>query len=59
VLLVDEASMLDARLCAHMLRALPWTSRLILVGDADQLPSVGPGNILSDILGSQAVAAPG
>ncbi len=55
VLLVDEASMLDARLCAHMLRALPWTSRLILVGDADQLPSVGPGNILSDILGSQAV----
>jgi len=57
VLLVDEASMLDARLCAHMLRALPWTSRLILVGDADQLPSVGPGNILSDILGSQAVGS--
>jgi exodeoxyribonuclease V alpha subunit len=57
VLLVDEASMLDARLCAHMLRALPWTSRLILVGDADQLPSVGPGNVLADILGSEAVGS--
>jgi exodeoxyribonuclease V alpha subunit len=56
-LLVDEVSMLDARLCAHMLRALPWTSRLILVGDADQLPSVGPGNILGDILDSQAVGS--
>lgn len=57
VLLVDEVSMLDARLCAHMLRALPWTSRLILVGDADQLPSVGPGNVLADILGSEAVGS--
>ncbi len=57
VLLVDEASMLDARLCAHMLRALPWTARLILVGDADQLPSVGAGNVLGDILGSQAVGS--
>ncbi|MFU2208276.1 ATP-dependent RecD-like DNA helicase [Solidesulfovibrio sp. C21] len=57
VLLVDEASMLDARLCAHMLRALPFTARLILVGDADQLPSVGAGNVLEDILGSQAVGS--
>ena len=57
VLLVDEASMLDARLCAHMLRALPFTARLILVGDADQLPSVGAGNVLGDILGSQAVGS--
>jgi exodeoxyribonuclease V alpha subunit len=57
VLLVDEVSMLDARLCAHMLRALPWTSRLILVGDADQLPSVGPGNVLGDVLSSQAVGS--
>jgi exodeoxyribonuclease V alpha subunit len=56
-LLVDEASMLDARLCGHMLRALPFTSRLILVGDADQLPSVGPGNVLEDILGSQSVGS--
>lgn len=57
VLLVDEASMLDARLCAHMLRALPFTARLILVGDADQLPSVGAGNVLEDILDSQAVGS--
>ncbi|EFL52965.1 helicase, RecD/TraA family [Solidesulfovibrio fructosivorans JJ]] len=57
VLLVDEASMLDARLCAHMLRALPFTARLILVGDADQLPSVGAGNVLEDILASQAVGS--
>ena len=57
VLLVDEASMLDARLCAHMLRALPFTARLILVGDADQLPSVGAGNVLGDILDSQAVGS--
>jgi len=57
VLLVDEASMLDARLCAHMLRALPFTARLLLVGDADQLPSVGAGNVLEDILDSQAVGS--
>jgi exodeoxyribonuclease V alpha subunit len=57
VLLVDEVSMLDARLCAHMLRALPFTARLILVGDADQLPSVGAGNVLADVLGSQAVGS--
>lgn len=57
VLLVDEVSMLDAKLCAHMLRALPFTSRLILVGDADQLPSVGAGNVLGDVLDSQAVSS--
>lgn len=57
VLLVDEVSMLDARLCAHMLRALPATARLILVGDADQLPSVGAGNVLADVLDSQAVGS--
>jgi len=56
-LLVDEVSMLDARLCGHMLRALPHTSRLILVGDADQLPSVGAGNILEDILDSASVGS--
>ncbi|MHC1788958.1 SF1B family DNA helicase RecD2 [Solidesulfovibrio sp.] len=56
-LLVDEASMLDARLCGHMLRALPFTSRLILVGDADQLPSVGAGNVLEDVLDSASVGS--
>ncbi|WP_300158595.1 ATP-dependent RecD-like DNA helicase [Solidesulfovibrio sp.] len=57
VLLVDEVSMLDARLCAHMLRAMPAPARLVLVGDADQLPSVGAGNVLADVLASQAVAS--
>ncbi|MEF2146026.1 MAG: ATP-dependent RecD-like DNA helicase [Desulfovibrionaceae bacterium] len=52
VLLVDEASMLDAHLALSVLRALPLTCRLVLVGDVNQLPSVGPGNVLSDLLGS-------
>jgi exodeoxyribonuclease V alpha subunit len=56
-LVVDEASMLDVRLCAQMLRAMPLTGRLILIGDVNQLPSVGAGNVLADILDSQAVPA--
>ncbi|GAB6035921.1 ATP-dependent RecD-like DNA helicase [Fundidesulfovibrio butyratiphilus] len=54
-LVVDEASMLDAQLCLSLLRALPLTCRLVLVGDVNQLPSVGPGNVLGDLLDSQAV----
>ncbi len=50
LLVVDEASMLDVPLFMHLLRALPFSAHLILVGDKDQLPSVGPGNILHDIL---------
>ena len=52
VLLVDEVSMLDAGLFLAVLRALPVTCRLILVGDVNQLPSVGAGNVLSDLIGS-------
>lgn len=52
LLVIDEASMLDAPLFMHLLRALPPAARLILVGDKDQLPSVGPGNVLHDILSS-------
>ena len=55
VLLVDEVSMLDAQLFLAVLRALPVTCRLILVGDVNQLPSVGPGNVLADLLGSGEV----
>jgi len=55
VLIVDEASMLDIALTVHLLRALPLTARLILVGDVNQLPSVGAGNVLSDMLASAAV----
>lgn len=52
---VDEASMLDVQLFISLLRALPLTCRLILIGDVNQLPSVGPGNVLADILKSEAI----
>ncbi|MCA9753682.1 MAG: AAA family ATPase, partial [Gemmatimonadetes bacterium] len=55
VLLVDEASMVDQWLFANLLRALPLTARLVLVGDADQLPSVGPGEVLRDLIKSGVV----
>lgn len=50
LLIVDEASMLDTRLSASLLRALPPAAHLIFVGDADQLPSVGAGNVLKDLI---------
>ncbi len=53
--IIDEASMLDAQLMTQLLRALPVTCRLILVGDVNQLPAVGPGNVLNDILSSETV----
>ncbi|NCC24027.1 MAG: ATP-dependent RecD-like DNA helicase [Deltaproteobacteria bacterium] len=52
VLIVDEASMVDCPLFLHLLRALPLPCRLVLVGDMHQLPSVGPGNVLGDIISS-------
>ncbi len=55
VVVVDEASMLDMQLFLALLRALPLTTRLILIGDVNQLPSVGPGNVLADILQSGTV----
>ncbi len=55
VLVVDEASMLDSQLCLAVLRAVPLTCRVIFVGDVNQLPSVGPGNVLSDLLQSGQV----
>ena len=54
-LIVDEASMIDVVLLNALLRALPDHARLVLVGDIDQLPSVGPGNVLRDIIDSAAV----
>ncbi|MBP3645547.1 MAG: ATP-dependent RecD-like DNA helicase [Clostridia bacterium] len=53
--IVDEMSMVDVRLMRSLLRAVLPGTRLILVGDSDQLPSVGAGNVLSDILESDAV----
>jgi len=55
MLIIDEASMLDVLLARDLLRALRPEAQLILVGDADQLPSVGPGNLLRDLVESQAV----
>jgi len=55
VLLVDEFSMVDLPLMYHLLKAVPRPMRLILVGDKDQLPSVGPGNLLKDIIDSRMV----
>ncbi len=54
-IIADEASMIDLMLMRSMLRAIQPGTRLILVGDADQLPSVGAGNVLGDILASGAV----
>ena len=55
VIIVDEVSMMDLTLTHALMRALARGARLILIGDADQLPSVGAGNILSDLIDSQAV----
>ena len=49
-LIMDESSMLDVRLAAALVRALPANAHLLLVGDADQLPSVGSGNVLKDLI---------
>ncbi len=55
VLIVDECSMIDIMLMYNLLKALPDSMTLILVGDTDQLPSVGAGNVLKDIIASGAV----
>ena len=55
LLVVDEASMIDTILMYHLLKAVPLSAILILVGDVNQLPSVGAGNILKDIIESNAV----
>ncbi len=52
VIIVDEVSMVDALLFENLLRALKYSCRIILVGDSDQLPSIGAGNVLNDILSS-------
>ncbi len=55
LLVVDEASMMDIVLANQLLRALPSAVCLLLVGDVDQLPSVGPGAVLGDVIASGAV----
>lgn len=53
LLIVDEASMIDTQLMNALLKAVPDGSRVVLVGDVNQLPSVGPGNVLNDIIASR------
>ncbi|MBC8076911.1 MAG: ATP-dependent RecD-like DNA helicase [Chloroflexales bacterium] len=55
LLIVDEVSMLDVLLANHLLKAIPPSAHLLLVGDADQLPSVGPGRVLRDLIESGSV----
>lgn len=54
--IVDESSMLDSEMAAALFAALPSGARLVLVGDRDQLPSVGPGAVLRDVISSEGVA---
>ncbi len=55
LLVLDEASMVDVRLMTALLRALPDHAALVVVGDVDQLPSIGPGQVLADIIRSGCV----
>jgi exodeoxyribonuclease V alpha subunit len=55
LLVIDEASMVDVQLLNNLLKAVPNTAGLIIVGDVDQLPSVGPGQILKDIIDSNKI----
>ncbi len=50
LLIVDEFSMVDTELCCALFRAIPWNCSVLLVGDADQLPCIGPGNILRELV---------
>ncbi len=55
LLVIDESSMVDVLLMQSLLKAVPGNAALLIVGDIDQLPSVGPGQVLADVIGSGAV----
>lgn len=55
VIIIDESSMIDVLLMHSLLKAIPQGTRLIIVGDSNQLPSVGPGNVLRDIINSGVI----
>lgn len=55
LIIVDESSMIDTYLMFNLLKAIPSHARVLLVGDINQLPSVGPGNVLKDIIRSQCI----
>ena len=54
-IILDESSMIDIRLASSFFRAISPNTQIVLVGDKDQLPSVGPGNLISDLINSQCV----
>src|SRR6476619_6746874 len=56
LLVIDEASMVDVMLMQALIKAVPRTAALLIVGDIDQLPSVGPGQVLADIISSGAIS---
>ena len=57
VFIFDETSMIDIRMMANLVAALPVSATLIVVGDTDQLPSVGPGSVLHDLIASETIPA--
>ena len=59
LLIIDEASMIDTILMHHLMKAIPTGATVILVGDVDQLPSVGAGNVLKDIIASHKIPVVG
>lgn len=59
LIIIDESSMIDTYLMYSLLKAIPNTSRVIFVGDINQLPSVGPGNVLKDLISSRTIPVTG
>lgn len=55
VLILDESSMIDILMAQHIIKALPLNCQLILIGDVDQLPPIGPGNFLKDLITSEKI----
>lgn len=56
LIIIDEASMIDTLLMYHLLKAIPSCARVIFIGDIDQLPSVGPGSVLKDLIESNKMS---
>jgi|LGVF01.1.fsa_nt_gb exodeoxyribonuclease V alpha subunit len=52
IIIVDESSMVDVTLINHLLKAMPLDTKLVVIGDVDQLPSIGPGDVLNDVIES-------
>lgn len=55
LIIIDEASMIDTYLMYQLLRAIPDTAKVVLIGDVNQLPSIGPGNVLADCINSEKI----